>query len=153
MIKPLLGLLFISLLSACQLNPYDESEKPSVQVGGGLTPMIQWTPQGVQAVRVYQEGSTNLEGLMWTLSAQQDNGLLSPITYGVVPPNGHSPRPARPLQAGASYTLVVQRKDLKSQDAALDNVSHQYETRQNFTARLPLPPAFGLPLMQNRSDR
>jgi len=135
-------MLLVLLLSACQLNPYDEAQKPNIQIGDGLTPSINWQPQGAHVVRVYQAGNTRSEGLMWLISAKQDNAIQAPITYGLLPPQAQSSRPAYPLQAGEKYTIIVQRKDAKAKDNPLDNTLNTYETRQTFKAQLPLPPPF-----------
>jgi hypothetical protein len=134
--------LLLLLLSACQLNPYDEDQAPSIQIGDGLTPTINWQPQGAQVVRVYQANNTGVDGLMWLISAKQDNGIQAPLTYGVLPPQAQSSHPATPLQVGEKYLVIVQRKDANASGNPLANTLNEYGAQQSFEAQLPLPPAF-----------
>ncbi len=136
----LFGLCFIGLLSACQTHPYDETQQPTLSIGEGLSPTIRWHPQDAHVLRVYQADSKNADGLVWMLAAEASHSLQSPITYGVEPAGARSSFAARPLQAGAEYTVILQRKDSKSTDSGLSNTLNFYEAQQDFKARLPLPP-------------
>lgn len=115
MISRSLILLLVGILASCtQINAYNPDQNPLISVSTDTPPVISWTPQGAETLRIYEgkyEGATGHgENLAWMLIADQANGLKSPITYGQSVPNAQA-RQARELIPGESYTLILRRRD------------------------------------------
>ncbi|SEH08200.1 hypothetical protein [Candidatus Venteria ishoeyi] len=132
------GLLL--LLNGCiAVNPYNEDLQPLIQVQREGMPLIQWQPQGAQLVRVYQgkyeedDNTLSGENLIWTLSATTDNSIQSPIRYGEIPPGAQALRPAKKLEPGLFYTVLVRRLDSNARrDKELSNTLNRYEAVYSF---------------------
>lgn len=128
------------LLSACAPpKAYQADERPAIRVDTSQQPpLIHWTPNNAHILRVYEgtpKQGFGAEGLIWVLNANQTNGLQSPITYGVVPEGGYSPKAAAPLLGGGHYTVSIRRKDPhpNPERSGLSDVLHVYEAQETFT--------------------
>lgn len=131
-----LSLLALLLLVACDVNPFDEAQQPTVRVDAGDPPVFSWTPAGAQSLRVYQGAGTGdgaSDVLVWGVSATDGaNGLRGPVTYGVVPAGGELYVPARPLVSGQPYTVVVRRDDPRGTGDGFTNTRNDYSDAETF---------------------
>lgn len=145
-VRVLFGVLISSavLVSACDSNPYDPSQKPVVAVtaiGASSQLQITWQPAGAQLVRVYR-GAVAGDGyganLMWSIAATGNNTLASGVSYGeATPAGGSTDFPARPLIAGERYTAEVTRRDPKGKGDGFTNTSNRYVGTVTFTYSPP----------------
>ncbi|WP_412070161.1 hypothetical protein [Rubrivirga sp. IMCC43871] len=133
-----LSLLALLLaLAACDVNPFDESQQPTVRVDvTGEAPVFSWLPAGAQSLRVYEGANTGDAGsdvMVWGVSAVDGaNGLRGPVTYSVVPSGGELYIPARPLVAGQPYTVVVRRDDPRGTGDGFTNTRNEYADAETF---------------------
>lgn len=126
---------------ACDSNPFDAAQQPSVKVtaASASAVVIQWQPAGAQLVRVYR-GSTAGDGygenLMWSIAASSKNGIASSVQYGALPSGATTDVAAKPLVAGETYTAQVTRSDPKGSGDGFTNTSNRYVGTATFTAVL-----------------
>lgn len=137
-------LSLLTLTTACDANPYDASQRPTVSVTS--TPdapfvRIVWQPDGAQLVRVYRgsvAGDGYGESLMWSIAASTGNSLSSGVAYGDPSPRGGSTDvPARALLAGERYTVEVTRRDPKGSGDGFTNTNNRYVGTATFTHTVP----------------
>jgi hypothetical protein len=131
------ALACVCTVISCDVNPYDASQRPTVTVtvGGAEAPVrIGWQPADAQVVRVYT-GTGDTGALVWSVSATGANTLVSGLAYGEASPiGGATDVPARPLAAGATYTVEVIRRDPKGSGDGFTNTSNRYVGTARFTA-------------------
>lgn len=135
----LLPVVLVGTLGACDQNPFDARQVPTVTVSTAAAPVISWTPAGARYVRVY-EGAFTQDGLApiaWDVIGAADarNALQGPLTYGVVPPTGRENVPARALVPGRLYTVEVFRDDPEGSGEGFSNTRNRYAGTATFTAR------------------
>jgi len=130
--------------TACDVNPYDASQRPTVAVTPINTSpfvVISWQPSGAQLVRVYRgsvAGDGYGESLMWSIAANGDNSLVSGVPYGDGSPSGGSTDvPAKPLVHGERYTVEVTRRDPKGSGGGFTNTGNRYVGTATFTHTVP----------------
>ena len=136
---PILYLVLASfMLTACQMNPYDHSQQPEILISTDTPPQISWKPQGAQVIRVYFADAEVSTENQWMLTAEGNNSIQSPITYGVVPAGARQSRAAKPLEPGEKYMVLIRRKDTEHVDQGLSNNINRYESREYFEAPIPI---------------
>lgn len=139
----LLGLLTaLCLVAACDVNPFDPAQQPSVRVEAAAAPVqIYWAPEGAQAIRVYR-GATTGDGygpaLVWSVVATGTNTLTSGLAYGESPSGGTEDVAPAVLVAGELYTVQVRRTDPKGSGDGFTNTHNRYVGTATF--RAPSPP-------------
>ncbi len=138
----LLALVFVS--AACDRNPYDASQRPTVAVRSISTSpfvVITWQPAGAQLVRVYRglvAGDGYGESLTWSVAADAGNSLVSGLSYGDASPSGgYTDIAAKPLVPGERYTVEVTRRDPKGSGDGFTNTSNRYVGTATFTHSVP----------------
>ncbi len=130
---PLLALL---ALAACDVNPFDASQVPTVRVDAGDPPVFSWTPDGARSVQVF-EGAGVTDALdgdqVWAVYALDGaNGLRGPVTYGVVPTGAEENVAPRALVAGQPYTVYVRREDPRGTGDGFTNTRNEYSDAATF---------------------
>lgn len=137
--RKILPLLALAILPACDQNPYDASQKPTLTVSAASMPVFAWTPAGARYLRVYAGTSwqNGLAPIVWDVTARADakNALAGPITYGVVPATGQENVAATPLVAGQPYVAEVFRDDPRGSGDGFTNTSNTYRDTVVFVAR------------------
>lgn len=139
------SLLMLLAAMACDSNPYDAAQQPSVTVAqqnGVAQVVISWQPEGAQLVRVYR-GATAGDGysddLMWSIAATGKNSLRSGVTYAATSiVGGTTDVAARPLLAGRTYTVEVTRADPRGKGDGFTNTSNRYVGTATFLGTVPL---------------
>lgn len=126
------------LCSGCAvLGLYDKAQEPVITVGTGLQPEIAWTPAEAYELNVYA-GAEDGDGFgsIWNakMGGGYENTLRSPVIYGV-PPAGSEVRPAVPLEAGQTYTVVVHRTDPNRTGDGFTARGHRYVGKLTFVAK------------------
>ncbi len=130
-------LLVLVLLASCDVNPFDDAEQPRVRVDvlDGV-PVFSWTPQGARSLDVFEgAGVTDaLDGArVWSVTAADgENGMRSPVSYGVVPDGGVAGVAAQPLVAGRPYTVYVHRDDPRGTGDGFTNTNNRYADAKTF---------------------
>ena len=129
--------LFVCL-SACDVNPFDASQQPSVRVEARVPPVFSWTPQGARSLQVFEGADVTdaLEGdQVWAVYALDgENGMQSPVTYGRVPEGGEPNVRARDLVPGRPYTVYVRRDDPRGTGDGFTNTNNEYSDAVTFIA-------------------
>ena len=130
------------MLTGCDRNPYDESQRPVVNVSTAQSSVvINWQPEGAQLVRVYRgavAGDGYTAELVWSIAATSKNSLRSGVSYGVTSPTGGNiDFAAKPLIAGQQYTVQVTRADPKGSGDGFTNTSNRYVGTSTFVAPSP----------------
>ena len=141
---PAVGLLLL----ACDSNPYDRTQIPTISIVPVIAAplvVISWTPAGAQQVRVYKGTIANGQSdlLVWSITGSGVNSLVSGIEYGTTnPPGGAVDVAAKPLVAGQPYTVQVSRVDPKGgSSGGLTAAGARYQNTQTFTiAAVVTPP-------------
>lgn len=130
-------------LPACDQNPFDAAQVPTLAVATGPAPrpapVFTWTPGGAWFFRVFR-GPSTLDGLApitWAVVAKtpRSNGLSGPITYGVVPATADENVPVQALVAGQTYTAELVRFDPKGKGDGFTNTANTYRDTVVFVAR------------------
>ncbi|MGB3543936.1 hypothetical protein [Rubrivirga sp.] len=133
-----LACLSLLFLVGCDVNPFDESQQPSVRVQAGSPPVFSWVPQGARSVQVFRGANVTdaLEGAqVWAVVATDgENGIQSPVTYGVIPEGGENNVSARALEAGQPYTVYVRRDDPRGTGDGFTNTNNEYSDAATFIA-------------------
>ena len=126
------------LFAACDSNPYDATQRPRVSVVTAAVPVISWTPQGAQLVRVYRgvvAGDGYGASLWWSIAATSKNSLQSGIAYGATSPaGGTTDVAAKALVPGEQFTVEVTRADPKGKGDGFTGTSNRYVGTVTFTA-------------------
>jgi len=135
------ALLCALTITGCDVNPFDASQQPVVAVSsaGAEAPVrISWQPAGAQFVRVHAGaaiGTAAATPLVWSVVATGTNSLASGLAYGdTAPVGGSTDLPARPLTAGATYTVQVTRQDPRGSGDGFTNTNNRYVGTAVFTA-------------------
>ena len=126
--------------AGCDANPFDRAQVPivSVEVAPGAPPVFSWTPEGAAIVRVFRgpsAGDGYTPAFVWEVGlgpGAGENGLRSPLVYGVEPPEGVEPFPAPPLVAGEPYTVWVFRDDPEGSGTGFSNTNNTYTGTATF---------------------
>jgi hypothetical protein len=134
------GALSLSLVLACDSNPFDASQVPAITITPLVAlPIVQfsWTPQGAQLIRVYKgafAGDGYGPDLVWSMSSTGPNTLSSPIEYGTTSaPGAMLDIPAIALVPGQPYTVQIIRRDPKSNGSdGFTNNGNRYVATQSF---------------------
>ncbi|MCB9235879.1 MAG: hypothetical protein H6581_29795 [Bacteroidia bacterium] len=134
-----LFIAFLLLLIGQSCHPFDKSQVPQITVQPGLVPVFSFSPETAFRIRVFK-GDKDLDTygdeLMWELTGVgAENSLQSPITYGIGPEDYHQDRPAKPLQAGETYTVVIMRMDPKASGDGFTRRSNDYRASATFLAQ------------------
>lgn len=137
------ALALLLMLAACDVNPFDPAQQPTVSITGASLPTtvtISWQPAGAQLVRVYR-GSTAGDGytstLVWSIAATTVNSLPSGVVYGTTPSGGRIDVASQALAAGETYTVQVTRQDPKGSGDGFTNTSNRYVGTATFTVATP----------------
>lgn len=132
-----LTLATLLLTAACDVNPYDAAQRPTVSVSVAASVSITWQPEGAQILRVYR-GATAGSGygadLMWSLQATSENSMLSGVTYGTVPAGASADVAMQALTPGQTYTVQITRADPKGSGDGFTNTSNSYVGTATFVA-------------------
>lgn len=135
-VAPLALLLALLLTAACDVNPYDASQRPRVSVSVAASVTMRWQPEGAQTLRVYR-GATAGDGygpdLMWSLQETSENSILSGVTYGSVPVGATGGR-VQALTPGQTYTVQITRADPKGSGDGFTNTRNSYVGTASFVA-------------------
>ncbi len=124
----------------CDVNSFDQAQVPmvSVSVESGAPPVFSWTPDGAAIVRVFrgtEAGDGYTPAFVWEVgkgAGVGENGLRSPVVYGVVPAEGTEPFPAPLLIAGEPYTVWVFRDDPRGTGDGFANTHNTYTGTATF---------------------
>ncbi|MEO7521535.1 MAG: hypothetical protein ABIW79_06935 [Gemmatimonas sp.] len=136
--------LVMTACLGCDANPYDARQRPQVSVlpvtVDNVT--ISWQPDGAQMVRVYRgpaAGDGYGDQLLWSIVANAKNGLRSGLRYGAASDGAAVDVPARPLSAGALYTVEVTRADPRGRGDGFTNTANRYVGTSTFVAAAAAP--------------
>jgi hypothetical protein len=120
--RKLLGFAVLAYLSACSSNGVEPdpnlvcSVPLRVAATNSTTPSISWSPQcHVNQVVVHGPGPEFT--FMWAAFATRtgdQNPIVSPVQYGVLPDGTTEFGPAQPLVAGQTYIIDVSVRDSTS---------------------------------------
>ena len=98
----------LGLACADGASPSSCTDVP-VSVSSGTTPQFSWTA----ACPAYSLQVIGQETSMWYVSGGEvlEDVIRPPVRYGIVPAGAVPSGPAQPLQAGVTYTLMLDRRN------------------------------------------
>ena len=91
----------------------------AVAVSDGAAPTFSWDGGPVGSLSVIERGLDVMQTERWAIFADSDDGIASPVVYGVLPPAtramtlGTWSRLAVPLMPGRTYLVLLYRRDGK----------------------------------------
>ncbi len=136
----------VALVLACDANPFDATQVPSVTATPNVTlpvAVFSWQPAGAQIIRVYRgstAGDGYTESLMWSVVATSMNSIASGVEYGRNPiPGATLDVASKLLVPGQVYTVQITRSDPKGSGDGFTNTNNRYVGTATFTLAASMP--------------
>lgn len=123
-----ISLICILLISTgCGIHRFDQDQVPVISISGGQYPVISWVPPNAYQISIYKgiKAGDGSIGEIWNKGRNTgyQNKLNSPVISNAT------------LESGETYTIAIQRKDIKGKGNGFSNTRHRYVGTKTFMAQ------------------